>query len=40
MLGGQYHEVNIPGQLVLRSPNGTEWKISVANDGTISAKTL
>jgi hypothetical protein len=40
MLGSDSAEVNIPGALVLTSPNGTEYKITVGNDGTLNATAL
>ena len=37
MLGTPNHEVNVPGQLVLASPDGSEWSVTVDNTGALSA---
>lgn len=33
-------EIVTPQRLILRSPDGTRWKITVDNSGTLSASTL
>lgn len=33
-------EIVTPQRLILRSPDGTRWKITVSNTGTLSASTL
>jgi len=40
MLGSAPTEVNIPGHLVMKSPNGTEYKITVADSGNLATTRL
>lgn len=38
-MSGMAHEVHVPGTLVLYSPNGSMWAISVSDTGTLAASS-